>query len=45
MSRRGPRPFTEADDRYLLVAASEGRGYLGMARALGRSMPSIQGRL
>ena len=45
MSLRDPRPYTPEDDRYLEVAASEGVGYCAMARALGRSVASVQGRV
>lgn len=39
------RPFTKADDQYLLAAHAEGTGYLRMARALERSVASIRGRV
>lgn len=38
------RPFTKADDDYLLEAHRRGVGYCAMARALGRSVKSVKGR-
>ena len=45
MSRHDPRPYTPADDTYLLAAHAESAGYVRMARALGRSVSSVRGRL
>ena len=45
MSRTDPRPYTKADDAYLMLAAAEGVGYRAMARAVGRSVASVRGRV